>query len=386
MTAVALGLALLMVMNSFIAGIMEDSLQNSIKLRTGHVQLRAPSYSEDERSLQWGDLLLDPENLIAQAATLDEVKAATPVLWANGILATVNESAGLQVYGIDPDSPVYDPIREALVDGSFITPDDRSGILIGERLATMLGLQVGSNVSLTIVDSEGQADEAIFNIAGMFATGIPTYDESAVLMPLTKAQGLTNTNRRVSAVVLLLNDQQATAEVVAAFRNSGLQVLTWQDLNQFFIQTMQTGMAFYVLLDIIVMLIVAVIIANTLLMSVFERIREMGILSALGMKGRHLLQMMLLEAASLSIAGIVIGLGLGLAAVAYLATAGIDFGSSVASSGGDAIALGSTIYARFVPDVYVGLSLATLLITLVAALYPAWYAARLEPVAALRES
>jgi ABC-type lipoprotein release transport system permease subunit len=386
MIAVALGLALLMIMNSFIAGMLEDSLQNSIKLRTGHLQLRAPSYNEDERSLQWGDLLLDPETLVAQTTTMEQVRAATPVLWANGILATVNDSAGLQVYGIEPESLVYDPIREAMTAGSFITADERSGVLIGEPLAQLLGVQVGSNVSLTIVDAEGQADEGIFTVVGLFQTGIPTYDESAVLMPLAKAQGLTNTNRRASAVVFLLNEQDAAAEVAAAFNGTGLQVLTWEDLNQLFIQTVQTGMAFYYLLDMIVILIVAVIIANTLLMSVFERIREMGILSALGMKGRHLLQMMLLEAASLGLAGIVIGLGLGLAAVGYLATVGISFGSDVASAGGDMVALSSTIYARFVPDVYAGLSVATLLIILVAALYPAWYAARLEPVAALRES
>ncbi len=386
MTAVALGLALLMVMNSFIAGMLEDSLQNSIKLRTGHLQLRAPSYDEDERSLQWRDLLLNPETLADQANALPAVKAATPVLWANGILATINDSAGLQVYGIDPLSPVYEPVRESMTAGAFIAPDDRSGVLIGEPLAKMLGLQVGSNVSLTIVDAEGQADEGVFTVAGLFATGIPTYDESAVLMPLSKAQALTNTPRRASAIVFLLNDQDAAVEVGAAFGDLGLQVLTWEDLNQLLIQTVQTGMAFYYLLDMIVILIVAVIIANTLLMSVFERIREMGILSALGMKGRQLMQMMLLEAASLGLAGIAIGLMLGLAVVAYLATVGIDFGSDVASSGGDMIALSSTIYARFVPDVYAGLSLATLLIILVAALYPAWYAARLEPVAALRES
>src|SRR5262249_15819554 len=134
----------------------------------------------------------------------------------------------------------------------------------------------------------------------------------------------------------------------------------------------------------IVMLIVAVIIANTLLMSVFERVREMGILAALGMKGRQILQMFLLEAASLCLAGVVVGVVLGSAGVGYLATVGFSIGDKIATVGGSSFALGNTLYARFVPGTFAVLALVLLLIVLLASLYPAWYAARLEPVEALR--
>src|SRR5215207_3916919 len=109
-------------------------------------------------------------------------------------------------------------------------------------------------------------------------------------------------------------------------------------------------MSFYVVLDVIVMVVVAVVISNTLLMAVFERIREMGILAALGMKGRQIMLMFLLEAATLGIAGVVVGVVLGSAGVAYLATVGIYIGD-VASSAGT-MAVGSTIYAHFVPTTF----------------------------------
>src|SRR5262245_8890125 len=92
--AVALGLALLIVMNGYIVGVMEDSLQNSIRLRTGHVQIRASSYEEDQLSLQWKDLLANPDALAARASPLSEVQAAAPVMWASGILETIDDSAG----------------------------------------------------------------------------------------------------------------------------------------------------------------------------------------------------------------------------------------------------------------------------------------------------
>ena len=132
------------------------------------------------------------------------------------------------------------------------------------------------------------------------------------------------------------------------------------------------------------MLIVAVVIANTLLMAVFERIREMGILAALGMKGRQIMLMFLFEAATLGLAGIVVGVGLGSAGVWYLATVGIYIGDIASTV--NSFALGTTMYGRFVPDTFASLSLWTLVIILLASLYPAWFAARLEPVEALHSA
>ena len=381
--AVALGLALLILLNSLVAGVFNDALQNSIRLRTGHLQIRAESYQEETLSLQWQDLLDNPTGLAARVSRLSQVQAAAPVLWAGAVLNTPEESAGLQIFGIETTSPLYVPIQQALIAGEFLSAEDRNGILMGQRLAASLGLGVGHKMNLAIVNADGKPDEGTFTIRGLFTTGILSYDESAVFMPLSRAQAFAGVNGRASAIIIMLHHQADADSVAAALQEPGLKILTWRDLNSLLLQTVETGMSFYVLLDGIVMLIVAVIIANTLLMAVFERIREMGILAALGMKGRQILLMFLLEAATLGLAGIVIGIVLGLAGVVYLATVGIYIGEMAASTGNN-MALGTTMYARFVPGTTASLSIWTLVIILLASLYPGWFAARLEPVEALR--
>ena len=238
--AVALGLGLLVVTSGLTEGSVQGSIENNIRVQTGHVQVREESYDEDKVSMKWEDLLDNPQGVVAQAETLPNVRAATPLLWASGILATSEESAGVRVFGIDPLSEASATFREGTISGQFLTPDDRSGILIGQRLARSLGLSAGDDISLLINTSDEQPDEAIFTIRGVYDTGIPSFDESTVFLPLTKAQAFTRAGDRASAV-LILTDRQEDAEAVAsALHGPGLKVLTWHDLNQVMLQAVET--------------------------------------------------------------------------------------------------------------------------------------------------
>jgi ABC-type lipoprotein release transport system permease subunit len=332
--------------------------------------------------LKWEDLLENPQALVAQAQTLTEVRAAAPVLWASGIVGTVEESVGVRVYGIDPLAETAAIFREDLV-GEFLTPDDRSGVLISQRLANNLELAVGDDVSLLVNTSGEQPDEAIFTIRGLYDTGLPAFDEATIFLPLAKAQTFTRVGERASAVVVLLHDQEDADPVAAALRAPGLKVLTWRDLNQLMLQAMESAMGILYMFYLIVLAIVAVVVANTLLMSVFERTREMGILAALGLKGRQIMMMFLLESATLGAIGVVLGVVLGSLGVYYMATEGIHLGDIAAQTSAE-IAYGETMYASFQWSATAVLSVVCWGITLLASLYPAWFATRKEPIDALR--
>jgi ABC-type lipoprotein release transport system permease subunit len=387
MIAVMLGLALVIALHSYEMGAMETSIKNNIRVQTGHVQVRAESYDEEKVGLKWEDLLQEPQAVAAQARALPNVRDAAPVLWGSGILNTADESVGLRVYGVDPLAETMAPFREGLVAGAWLAPDDRSGILVSRRLAETMGLAVGDGISLLVNTSDEQPDEAIFEIRGLYDSGIPGFDDVTVFLPLAKAQAFTRVGDRASAVVAVLDDQEGVDAVAAALSAPGLEILTWRALNEMMLTLTESAMGILYLFYGIVMAIVAVVVANTLLMSVFERTREMGILASLGMKGRQIMGMFLVESATLGLLGILLGVGLGSLGAYYLVNVGISLGdldmSEIAGTGGG-FALGNTLYGTYVWGDTSVLAVVCLVIILVASLYPAWFATRKEPIDALR--
>lgn len=383
LVAIAVGVSLLVFMSGFIQGAIADSIENNIRLQTGHIKIRAESYDEDKVSLAWEDLLDSPEELAAQVRALDGVEAASPVLWASGIVSTREESVGVRVFGIDPLSDVHARIRAGLAAGEYLLPDDRSGVLLGQRLAESLGVGVGDQISLLVNTADEAPDEAIFSIRGLYATGVPVYDDTTIFLPLSKAQAFTLTEGRASMILALLNDREQADGLSAALRAPGYTVLTWREMNRVILEAIQAGMGMLYIMYLVVLLVVAVVIANTLLMSVFERIREMGILSALGMKGREILFMFLVEAGILGGVGVILGVALGSLGVFYMSKVGLHIGDMATMTTVSA-GYSDTMYARFAPAETVSVAIAAMVIILLASLYPARFAARLQPVDALR--
>ena len=381
--AVTLGLAVLIMMSGFIAGIFDSMLSFSILLNSGHVQIRSENFKIENPSLKWQDLIENSEELVTRAAVVEGVTAAAPVLWAGGFVNTADELVGVNVTGIDPGSSFHDPIRDGIVAGEYLEVEDRDGVLIGEKLASDLGLGPGSNISLLVNTSDGGTDEDIFTVRGVFDTGVVSYDAGTVYMPLPKAQTITNAGNRISAVILLTENAEMADPVAVALRGPGRSVVTWKDMNVLILNAIEQGNYFYYMVYGIVILIVAVLIANTLLMSVFERTRELGILAALGLKGRQIVMLVLLEAGTLALIGVIGGLILGVLVVWYASFNGLYIGDDIASMV-QGFAYPSTFYAKIAPADFLALSLAMLGIVLLASIYPASFAARLEPVAALK--
>lgn len=380
--AMGLALALLLFMASFIQGEMGSALEASIQLQSGHLQVRAASYDEAKTSLKWEDLIENPDQAAGQIASMGPVEVATPRLYASGFVTARNESAGVRVVGIDPLSEASSPYRKGLLEGEFLTPDDREGLLIGGPLANRLGLSAGDQVSLSVNTSGGDVGEQTFTVRGIYSTKTNSYDSLTVFLPLAKAQAITGAENRASTIFVLLKDTAQTEAVVAALQAPGYEVLTWQDLNKLLLQTEELSTSYMAYFYLIVLAIAATVIINTQMMSVYERTREIGILSAIGMRGRKLLAIFLTETGLLAVGGIVLGLIVGGAFIAYFTRFG--FPLDISSFGVTGILFSDKIYTQLTVKDAVQLTLMSFIVTVLAGLYPAVMASRMEPVAALR--
>ena len=377
--AVAMGLSLLLLMASVLAGEMRGAMTNTIALQSGHLQVRAATYDENQVSLAWEDLIENPSGLVEQIRSIPQVVTATPRLFASGIVALGENSRGVQVIGFDPDSPASQPIQKGMLAGEYLRPDDREGVLIGKPLADKFGLQPGQSVSLLVNTSNGSVDEQPVTVRGIYSTHTIAYDENTVFMPLAKAQTFTGAENHASTIFIMLKDRDQSQAVAAAIQSPGYQVLTWQKQNELILQTEQFASAYMIMLYLIVLGITATVVTNTLIMAVFERTREIGILSAIGMKARRIMAMFLTEAGLLATGGVIGGLLLGGLMVYYFTR----YGFYIGNIGLTGLLMGDRIYAFLTLKDTIFLAIITYVITLIASLYPAVMAARLEPVEAL---
>ncbi|MFL7837791.1 MAG: ABC transporter permease [Candidatus Promineifilaceae bacterium] len=380
--AVALGLVVVMVMAGAIEGMIDNALADSIRVNTGHLQIRNGNYEVGKGSLLAKDLLDNVEALTQRVREVAGVRSATPILESSGLLSTATESTGIEILGIVPGDDFHEPVRDGIAAGEYLNADDRDQILLGQMLAEQMGITVGQRVSLAASDANGVGQEGLFTVVGLVDTGFPSIDQNRILMPLAQAQSFSGVGDRASDIIVMLDNQDDAESIAAQLRGGDIDVKTWRDLNSILLESMEIGLVFYYVIYLIVFLAVAVIIANTLLMSVFERTREIGILTSLGMNGRQIMVLILFEAFILAILGVAVGLVLGMGAVTYFAVVGISFSAETAAMV-EGMAIGTTMKGGYAPGQFAILSLLLLAVVCLVSLYPAWYASRMEPVEAL---
>jgi len=380
--ALAIGVALLLFISAFFQGEMRGSMESTLRLDSGHIQVRSADYDPDKLSVAWEYLVESPEQIAVQIEALDLVQTATPRLVASGIVSVRDESSGVQIMGIDPASDANSIYRQGLIDGEFLTADDREGILIGSPLAENMGLKVDDEFTLLVNTSNGNVDEQKFTVRGIFSTGATTYDKGIVFLPLAKAQAFSGADNHASYIFVMLHDKEQAETVAAQITGPNYQAKTWKEMNELLVLLDDFAGAYIGMINLIVLGVTATVIVNTLLMSVFERTREIGILTAIGMKGRQVMSLFLIEAFFLAVGGVTVGLLGGWVLSAYFGQVGIYFGDL----GVTGIVFEDRIYAYLTLADAINLTITTFIITLLASLYPARTASRMEPVEALHSA
>jgi putative ABC transport system permease protein len=389
--AITIGLASCLMLVGWSHGLLRQMVENAVSTRLGHLAVHADGYTANPDPVR--NL---PEGARALTALLEEFPGAhaSPRLIGDGLLQSARRSSRASLVGVDPAREArVSIIAESLVEGRMPEPaaaDDvrrLPEIAIGAAMAERLRLGLGDKL---VVHAPGEAGLGAFRISGVFRTPSSGFDRSTAFVLLADAQRLLALPDRVTEVAVWLDDPEQlgalqaemSSRLEAASPGSALEVLTWQEREPRLAAMLDLMAQMSWIIYAAVFIAMAFGIANALLMMVYERIREFGVLRALGLQSNRLLALVLLESILMTLAGTFAGLALGVPLVLWLGHVGIDL--SRFADGLTEFGIGTTVYPRLEQqDILLPIGVA-FITAILAALWPAWKAVRLRPAEAIR--
>jgi ABC-type lipoprotein release transport system permease subunit len=350
--------------------------------RLGHIQIHGRGYL-DKPSLY--NTIDDYETAGEKIQSLDGVETWTPRLYSAGLASVAEKSAGAQIIGIDP-------VREAaatrfdkkILDGRNFSTAPSPEAILGRGLVKILNARLGDEIVIVSQAADGSIANDLYQIIGIVESGDEISDRMAFYLHLQEAQKLLVLDNRVHEIAVIareLDRVDALAEMIETrLHDHDLAVATWKEFARPFYQAMQADQKGMWITLFVIILIVAVGVLNTVLMSVLERTREYGLLKAVGTRPGAIIELVLYEINIIALASVIIGLGLSVAINSLLSERGIAMPETFTYGGIEFSRMYTEVNARslYIPAITVILS-ATLV-----SIFPSLRAARIEPAKAMR--
>jgi putative ABC transport system permease protein len=394
MAAIGFGFAMLMFVACLMAGLRQQMIESGTELIVSEIEVHAPDYYPD-RPVQLtlgGQKGTEVGTLVAAIAADPRVEAASPRVYGYGLVSATHQSAGVQLLGVDPDLEQKVTILQTQMEkGSYLTAGKPKGVVMGDRLATTIGVDVGSEIVLLTPASDGSMGNDLYTVAGTFHTGLDSMDTGLVVMPLASLQELLRlAPGRIHEVGIKLHDITAAATTAAALqlqlsKTLPVQVSPWEVLVPELADYVQFNHRVTFILFFIFFLLAVMGIANTMLMAIIERTRELGMLMAIGMRPAEVVELIVAEAVSLAIASLAFGAALGAPFLWYLQVHGINLGGHRGAVSLAGIVVGPIWHGQQDFTAYAQAAIGLALTALLASIYPALRAAHFRPAAALRK-
>ena len=382
LAAIAFGVAALILTGGFVRDIFIQLGEALIHSQTGHLQIAKSGYFAGGSRTPERYLLTDPAQLRARVGAVRGVNDTLARLSFSGLLNNGRGDLSIIGEGIEPDREARLGTSLRMVAGRGLAATDRFGIVVGAGVAEALKLSVGDRVLLLVNTIHGSLNTVDFDVVGVFQTFSKEFDDRAVRTSIGNAQQLLDT-QGVSTIVVALDRTPDTDRIATQLRSAvgnGIDVRTWVQLNDFYEKTVALYDRQFGVLQLIVLLMVVLSVANSVNMSAFERTGEFGTMLALGNRPRDVFGLIMTENVFLGVAGAAIGLVCGVLAATAISAVGIPMPPPPNAN------LGYSARILLVPwvlaiAVIVGLGAATL-----ASLLPAWRISRISIVDALRQN
>ena len=379
--AIGIGVWAMIFMTALTRGMVDQMIIDSIGVMPGHVQMHNPKFADDPS--------VSNRIVYSNAELTDKFKDADFEAWASrvkvpAIITSERDSRGITLLGVDPSAERnisffdYDG-----VEGRFLSDADDKGIVIGKRMAEKLETDLGKRVVIMSQDPDNEIADRGFRIVGLYSASTRAVEEAYAYVGRTTAQTMLHIGDSTTEVVFLGDDYRNVDPVfnaVNAAVDDSVSVRRWFEIDTY-LGTMLGVMDGFVLIWVVVIfLALSFGLVNTLVMAVFERVREIGLMLALGMKPSSILSQIIIESMLLLTLGLTIGNFLAWATVVPLQD-GIDV--SVVSEGMEMWGASSMLYPKLYASDMMLASGVVLLLGFFASLSPAWRASRYEPVEAI---
>jgi putative ABC transport system permease protein len=381
-TAVAVGLAGVLLAMAVNYGMVFQMVETAIATELGHLQIHGAGF---ERKPGIEIRIEDGEQLAS--GTLSELpglEAWAPRVRSQGLVFSPRANVGVQVVGIDPVREArVSVLADSIVSGAYLDGQRRK-LLLGEKLANRLHVEVGDKLVLSVQDVHGEMTGEAFRVGGLFRTASRELDRGSVFLRIDEGKQLFGLGEAISELVVIAEQRRRVDDLkreIEAGLSGDLEVRTWEEIQPLLVYFVDLfdQMGWYVYGAVFVAM--AFGIANVLLMSVYERIREIGILMAIGMGPRRLVAGIVIESLLLTLLGVGIGLAVGALSV-WLLRDGIDL--SRWAEGLTAYGIGTKIVPVIRSKDLLMPTLVAIVIAVFASLWPALRAVRIRPADAVR--
>ena len=355
----------------------------------GHVTIQHPDYLS-KPSLS--KTLEDTEQLRNKVLGSWHVKRVATRVTGQAMLATAGQTRGALFLAIDPAAEDVEtlPVFDSLSEGEMFKTTRNRGIILGERLAINLGVKPGRKVVYTMTDREGEIVSGLARVTGIIRTGAPSVDAALFLLPIdTVREALGYGPEEATQVAIYLDDHRKAPDV--AHRLGGhvapkAVAITWNQSQPElagFISMKVSGTLFF---EVLIMILVAAGIFNTLFVSVMERMREFGIMTAIGFTPARLFGIVMWESLWLGAMGLLAAAAVTALPYAYLTTRGLDISSLIKEGSVEVagVAMEPVMHVDIFPENAAIIAVTVLLATLLSGLYPAWRAGSVVPVESIK--
>ncbi len=326
LAAISLGLFFLVFMDGIISGSKTAIYGNLIKLLGGNIQVHAQGYMEKSKRTPLLPIS-NVDEVIRVAEARPEVIGVASRIITGGFVNNRDINMPVGISGIEPEkeAPVG-LIAKNVIAGRYLKADDQDVVLIGKTLADRLGVTLNDRVTLSGRATHEQMRDRTMTVVGIYDVGSADIEKRNVYISLGEAQSLYDLPNQATEIVIAMNSVGEEGPVVDALAAAlpADEVASWMDLNPALVDTYALGEQFINIFGLIVLMIAAIGILNLMLMAVFERTREIGLLSALGLKRLQIMGLFLLEGMMIGAVGAVIGCGLGALLVFITGQIGFD--------------------------------------------------------------